>query len=78
MKKNTVGEIVGAQIGKIPATEVSYGYITIETPDKKYLKMKVDALTEYDTIDKGEQVVVEYDTLGNTDILSAKKIMKRK
>jgi hypothetical protein len=76
MKKSTIGEIVSSQIAEMPSTNIRYGYVTIETHDKKYLKMKVDARTKYDTLEKGEQVTVEYDVLGNTDIFSAKKIMK--
>jgi hypothetical protein len=76
MKGNATGEIVSSQIAEMPSTNLQYGYITIETSDKKYLKLKVDVRTEYDTLKKGEQVTVEYDIMGNTDILSAKKIMK--
>ena len=76
--KNTAGEIVAAQMAKIHATELTYGYITIETPEKRYVKLKVDAGTKYETLEKGEHVVVEYDVLGNTDILSAKRITKKK
>jgi len=78
MTKNTTGEIVAAQMAKIPSTELRYGYITIETPEKRYVKLKVDAGTTYETLERGEKVVIEYDVLGNTDILSAKKIMKKK
>ena len=78
MTKNTTGEIVAAQMASIPASEQKYGYITIETPEKEYVRLKVDARTTYETIEKGEHVVVEYDVLGSTDILSAKKIMKKK
>ncbi len=74
--KNATGEIVSSQIAEMPSTNLRYGYVTIETPDKKYLKVKVDVRTEYDTLEKGERVTVEYDMIGNTDIFSAKKIMK--
>jgi hypothetical protein len=76
MTKNIEGEIISAQTAKLP-TGPSYGYITIETPGKKYLKLKVDAQTKYDTLEKGHQVNVEYTTLGNTEILSARKISKK-
>lgn len=78
MTKNTVGEIVSAQMANLPATGLKYGYITIETPEKKYVKLKVDAMTQYETLEKGEQVIIEYDVLGKTDILSARNIKRKK
>jgi hypothetical protein len=74
--KNATGEIVSSQITKMPSSNLRYGYVTIETPDNRYLKVKVDVRTKYDTLEKGERVTVEYDVMGKTDILSAKKIMK--
>jgi hypothetical protein len=41
------------------------------------VKLKVDAMTKCETIERGDNVTVEYDVLGNTDILSAKKIIKK-
>ena len=75
--KQTTGEIVASQIASIPKSNKGYGYITIETQDSKYLKLKVDAMTKYETVERGEKVTVEYDVLGNTDILSAKKILRK-
>lgn len=75
--KQASGEIVAAQITSIPNSNREYGYITIETRDKKYVKLKVDAMTKYDTIEKGEHVTVQYDVLGDTRILSAKKIVRK-
>lgn len=75
--KNTVGMIVSTQMADLPTTGLKYGYITIETPEKKYVKLKVDAMTQYETLEKGAQVVIEYDVLGKTDILSAKNIKRK-
>jgi hypothetical protein len=75
--KQISGEIVGSQIANIPNTNLGYGYITIETLDSKYVKIKVDAKTKYETVERGERVTVQYDIFGKTDILSAKKISRR-
>ncbi len=75
--KQTTGEIVASQMASIPNSNKQYGYITIETLDNKYLKLKVDIMTKYETIERGEKVTVEYDVLGSTDIFSAKKILRK-
>jgi hypothetical protein len=76
MKKNITGNIVAAQTATL-STGTEYGFITVETSDKKYLKLKVDARTKYNTLERGDRVEIEYAVLGNTDILSARKIMKK-
>jgi len=75
--KHTSGEIIAAQIANIPNSNRGYGYITIETPNKEHVKLKVDAMTKYDTVERGEHVTIEYDNLGGTEILSAKKILRK-
>lgn len=74
--KNIVGEIVASQTAVLKSGS-SYGYITIQTPEKKHLKLKVNAGTKYETLDRGAKVEIEYAPLGDTDILSAKKILKK-
>lgn len=76
--KKTSGEIVASQIAHIPNTDRGYGYITIETPTKEYVKLKVDAMTKYETIERGQHVTIEFGKLGNTNILSAKRIFRKK
>ena len=75
--KQTSGEIVAAQLASLPNSDRRYGYITIETRDNNYVKLKVDAMTKYETVERGEHVTVHYDILGNTDILSAKEITRK-
>ena len=77
MTKKIAGQIIATQTALISASNLSYGYITIKTPEKTYLKLKVDARTKYNTLEKGEHVAIEYEVLGTTDILSARKIMKK-
>ena len=76
MKKNITGEIVAAQTARL-STGLEYGFITVKTPGKKYLKLKVDARTKYNTLERGDRVEIEYVVLENIDILSARKIMKK-
>lgn len=75
-KKTVSGEIIATQTAKLPTSDKEYGYITVQTPDQNNVRLKVDMGTNYDTIERGDRVVVEYDQLGGTDILTAKKIMK--
>jgi uncharacterized protein YuzE len=77
MTKNRIsGEIVASQTARLPSSEKEYGYITVQTPENDHVKLKVDMGTNYETIERGERVVVEYDQLGGTDILAAKKIVR--
>ena len=77
VEKKESGVIVASQIASIPKSDRNYGYIIIETQDNEYMKVKVDAMTNYETLERGEQVTVHYDVLGKTNILSAKKIIRR-
>ncbi len=74
--ENVIGEIVAAQTAQLQSG-MYYGFITIETPEKKHLKLKVDAQTNYDTLERGDKVEVKYTALGNTNILAAREIMKQ-
>ena len=78
MVKETEGNIISSHIARIGKGDGKYGYIGIETPDSTHLKMKVDMYTTYETLERGEYVVVRYDALGNTGILVAKEIKRRK
>jgi hypothetical protein len=70
------GEIVSAQLARYGDNNTRYGYVTIQTRDQKYVKVKVDAYTSYDTLDIGKQVSVKSETLGDTSILVAKEISR--
>jgi hypothetical protein len=71
------GCITSSQVAKIDKTDREYGYIGIETSDKKYLKLKVDFHTDYDTLDRGEDVIVKYEPFGSSRIFVAKEIRKK-
>lgn len=75
-KKTISGEIVASQTARLPAMDKEYGYITVQTSDQNHVKLKVDMSTNYETIERGNRVVVEYDQLGGTNILTAKNISK--
>jgi hypothetical protein len=77
MTKEIEGSIVSSRTTKIAKSNAEYGYIGIETQSNGFLKLKVDHNTTYDTLDRGEDVIVRYDTLGDTKLLVAKEIKKR-
>ena len=72
------GCITSSQVARIDKTDREYGYIGIETSDKEYLKLKVDFYTDYDTLDRGENVIVKYEPYESaTRIFVAKEIRKK-
>jgi hypothetical protein len=74
MNKIIEGKIISVNLGEFSKRRIKYGYISIELPDKTHIKVKIDSYTWYETLTTGDEVVVEIDTLGNTDILVARKI----
>ena len=78
MVEEIEGCITSSQVARIDKTDREYGYIGIETSDSKHLKLKVDLYTDYDTLDRGEDVVVKYEPYGSTSIFVAKEIRKKK
>ncbi|MHA2142303.1 MAG: hypothetical protein ACXADC_10290 [Candidatus Thorarchaeota archaeon] len=69
------GRIISSQIGYFGKNEILYGYIAVETEDKKHVTLKVDAYTKYETITIGDHVRVDVHSLANTDILVAREIV---
>lgn len=72
----TSGEIVASRISKQRTTGVREGYIVILTPTHEHVRFRVDSSTSFESLERGEKVTVEYETLGDTDILVAKKIVQ--
>ncbi len=70
MSEKIIGLITSNQLGSLGGKQ--YGFIGLETDDKKHLKVKVAAFTTYDTLDIGEHVQVTAEPLGK--IWTAKKI----
>jgi hypothetical protein len=68
------GEIVSSQLARYGDKDTRYGYVTVQTYEQEYVKIKVDAYTSFDTLDIGEQVVVKSKKLGDTGIRVAKQI----
>lgn len=68
------GKIISANLGEFSKRLIVYGYIGIELPDKSHIKIKIDSYTWYESLVIGEEVMVEAETLANTDILVARKI----
>jgi len=72
MEKIVTGFITAANIAVMGKTH--YGYLGIETDEHEKLKVKVSAFAQYDTLEVGERVIVELQTVGDDSILTAKKI----
>lgn len=68
------GKIVASNMGEFSKKRIMYGFLGIETSDKKHFKVKVDSYTEYETLKLGDEVEVEVHALAGTDILVARKI----
>lgn len=68
------GKIISAQLGEFSKRQIVYGFIGLELQDKSHIKIKIDSYTWYETLAVGDEVVVETDTLANTDIIVARKI----
>jgi hypothetical protein len=61
-------------LGKFSKKEIVYGYIGIELQDKSHIRIKIDSYTWYETLNVGEEVVVEVVKLANTEILVARTV----
>jgi uncharacterized OB-fold protein len=72
--KEVIGSIVSNQLADFPGSDVKYGYITIETDDKRHIRFKVDKYTKYDSLDVGKRVKVQFEDLGNTEVTVSRKI----
>lgn len=77
MKTQLTGKIISTNLGEFAKKRIIYGYIGIELPDKTHIKIKVDAYTWYETLTIGDEVVLETETLANTDIIVARKVLLR-
>ncbi|MHA1963770.1 MAG: hypothetical protein ACXACG_11185 [Candidatus Thorarchaeota archaeon] len=74
MIRTIEGKIISTNLGEFSKKRIIYGYLGIELPDKKHIQVKVDSYTWYETLAIGDEVVVEVETLLNTDIIVARKI----
>ncbi len=71
-EKIFTGSITSTQLGNLG--EKAYGFIGIETDEKEHVKIKIAALTQYDTLELGSRVHIVAENVGNMDILTAKQI----
>jgi hypothetical protein len=74
MKDSIHGKIVSSNLAEFSKKRIKYGYIGIELEDKTHVKIKVDSYTKYETLTIGDVVVVEVETLADTEIIVARKI----
>lgn len=73
--KRIRGRIIASILGSAPNykenTESPYGYIDLATKDNEHLHVKVDVNTKQNTLEVGQEVDVEIEHLGSTEILRA-------
>ncbi|MHA2047950.1 MAG: hypothetical protein ACW99G_24470 [Candidatus Thorarchaeota archaeon] len=62
MKKAFTGHIISNQLGNMGSKK--YGFIGLKTKNKEELKIKISAFTKYDTLDVGERVRIEAESIG--------------
>ena len=74
MEKTIEGKIISKDLGEFGKNQTLYGYIGLELPDCKQIKVKVDSFTWYQTLEIGSHVFVETNRLGSTDIMVARRI----
>ena len=71
------GEVVFAQIGKIPATGEDYGFITIKNSKDENVELKIDNSTEHGLLLTGTKVTVEFEDSDGSDYPIATKIVNK-
>jgi hypothetical protein len=77
MKDSIVGKIVAKQTAKIPQSQKEYGFVLIEDlENEEQFRLKVDANTDYEVLERGAPVSVKMEILAGTDILRAIEISK--
>ncbi len=70
-----IGKIIANQLGKFGSREIIYGYLTIEEETGKHTRIKVDSYTEWDTLSIGDMVEIQATELGNTGIITARRVI---
>lgn len=75
MKREVRGRIVSSQIESYGTTDVKRGIITVQRENSEYVKLAVDSsFTDFETLQEGTNVCVEYEELSGYDNLAATKI----
>ncbi|MDF1539011.1 MAG: hypothetical protein P1Q69_08915 [Candidatus Thorarchaeota archaeon] len=72
--EKTIGKITSNSLGSLGEPEIQYGYIDVLAEDGRQFHVKVDVHTFHETLNPGQNVEIEYISLGGTDILVAKAI----
>ena len=75
MTETIKGEIVFAQVGKIPQTGENFGFVTVKNEDDESVELKIDNSTEHGLLLNGEKVTVEFKEIEDSDRPLALKII---
>ena len=75
MQKQISGIIVASVVEPIGDTDMKEGFITVQISGDEYVQLDVGSYTQYDILDEGAKVCIEIETLGDTSILYAKRVV---
>ena len=74
MQETVEGTIVVSVVEPINDTNMKAGFITIKTSEDDYVRLEVGSYTTFTTLEEGERVLVQADTLGSTGVIYAKSV----
>ena len=75
MEEIVEGIIVVSVVEPISGTDMKAGFITIKTSEDDYVKLEVGSYTAFATLEEGEKVLVQAETLGSTGVAYAKSVI---
>ncbi|RDE10908.1 MAG: hypothetical protein C4K48_12965 [Candidatus Thorarchaeota archaeon] len=75
MEERVEGIIVASVVEPISDTDMKAGFITVKTSEDDYVKLEVGSYTTFATLEEGEKVLVQAETLGSTGVIYAKSVI---
>jgi hypothetical protein len=76
MNRTFAGKLVSTQLADYGRGGSKYGYISIVLDDRKNMRFKVDFNTACETLNVGDQVIIEAESLGTQGVWIARRILK--
>jgi hypothetical protein len=75
MQETVEGTIVVSVVEPIDDTDMKAGFITVKTSEDDYVKLEVGSYTTFVTLEEGENVLVQAETMGSTGVIYAKSVI---
>lgn len=75
MEEMVEGIIVASVVESISGTDMKAGFITVKTSEDDYVKLEVGSYTTFASLEEGERVLVQAETLGSTGVIYAKSVV---